>query len=76
MDIVSLSQGNFFLYKALSQSDWRTQRSLLVKVIFVLLFWERRGEQEGYLHPHFEKINLSFPLIYFFPLISLKKIGD
>ena len=32
MDIVSLSQGNFFLYQALLQNDLRTEGSLLLRV--------------------------------------------
>ena len=39
MDIVSLSQGNFFLYKALSRNDWRTQRTLLIKVLIYIYEW-------------------------------------
>ena len=32
MDIVSLSQGNFFLYQALLQTDLKTQASLHLQV--------------------------------------------
>ena len=38
MDIVSLSQGNFFLFKANTQNDSKVKASLLLQVFFFSYF--------------------------------------